>query len=60
MAGVENLRKVVDDILVYGQTNQELLDQVVRVLDRCREHKLTLNRRNFSSAWRNMTTSATR
>ncbi len=47
LAGLANLRKVVDDILVYGETNQEVLDSVKAVLERCREHKITLNRKKF-------------
>ncbi len=47
LAGVANLRKVVDDILVYGESNQELLDKVREVLERCREHKITLNKKKF-------------
>ncbi len=47
LAGVINLRKVVDDILVYGQNNQELLNSVREVLERCREHKITLNAKKF-------------
>ena len=39
--------KVVDDILVYSRTNQELLDSVVKVLERCRENKITLNPKKF-------------
>ncbi len=47
LAGVDNLRKVVDDVLVYGQSNQELLDNVIRVLEKCKEHKITLNPKKF-------------
>ncbi len=60
LAGVENLRKVVDDILVYGHTNQELLDNVISILERCKEHRITLNQRSLSSERRKSIMSATR
>ena len=47
LAGIPNMAKVVDDILVHATNNQELLDSTVKVLDRCRENKITLNPKKF-------------
>ncbi len=47
LAGKESIRKVVDDILVYGQSNQELLDNTIKLLEQCRRHKITLNPKKF-------------
>ncbi len=47
LQGVQHYCKVVDDILVHGETNQDLLNTVIDVLDRCRAHKITLNPKKF-------------
>ena len=43
LQGIEQVEKVVDDILIQGETAQEHLNTVVAVLNRCREHGITLN-----------------
>ena len=43
LQGIEQVEKVVDDILIQGETAQEHLNAVVAVLNRCREHGITLN-----------------
>ena len=43
LQGIEKVEKVVDDILIQGETAQEHLNTVVAVLNRCREHGITLN-----------------
>ena len=48
LAGLDHLRKVVDDILIFGESNQELLTRVVEVLERCRENGITLNPKKFN------------
>ena len=45
--GLASVAKVVDDILVYGSTPQAHLNSVIKVLDRCRERKVTLNPKKF-------------
>jgi transposase InsO family protein len=47
MEGLVGVSKVVDDILVFSDTAQEHLRRVVRVLDRCREHGITLHPKKF-------------
>ena len=43
LQGIEQVEKVVDDILIQGETAQEHLNTVVTVLNNCREHGITLN-----------------
>ena len=43
LQGIEQVEKVVDDILIQGETAQKHLNTVVAVLNRCREHGITLN-----------------
>ena len=40
LQGIEQVGRVVDDILTHGETAQ---NTVVAVLNRCREHSVTLN-----------------
>ena len=46
--GIERVEKVVDDILIYNSSAQEHLSNVVKVLDRCRKHRITLNPKKFN------------
>ena len=43
LQGIEQVEKVVDDILIQGETAQEHLNTIVAVLNRCREHSIILN-----------------
>ncbi len=45
--GLEQFRKVVDDLLIYGSSKQDLLNHVLQVLDRCRKNRITLNPKKF-------------
>ena len=47
LQGVQHYCKVVNDILVHGETNQNPLDTVIHVLDCSRAHKITLNSNKF-------------
>ena len=47
LEGIENCVKVVDDVLVWDSTYEEHLQRVKRILQRCREHKITINRSKF-------------
>ena len=43
LAGIPGLHKLVDDILICGETKEELMDRIVMVLDRCRANHITLS-----------------
>ena len=43
LQGIEQVEKLVDDNLIQGETTQEHLNTVVAVLNRYREHGITLN-----------------
>ena len=43
LQGIEQIKKVANDILIQGETAQEHLNTIVAVLNRCREHGITLN-----------------
>ena len=43
LQGIEQIEKVVDDILIQGEIAQEHLNTVVAVLNRFRKHGITLN-----------------
>lgn len=47
LAGIPNLQKVVDDILIYDKTFEEHYIHIRQVLDRCRETGITLNPEKF-------------
>lgn len=44
MEGLDNVSKIVDDVLVYAETLAEHQEAVERFLERCRVHGITLNR----------------
>ena len=48
MAGLTDVTKVVDDILVATNTFKDNVSKTVQVLDRCRLHKITLHPRKFN------------
>ena len=48
LQGIEQVEKVVDDILIQGETAQKHLNTVVAVLSRSRKHGITLIRRKCS------------
>ena len=43
--GLQNIHKVVDDILISGSTKQECLDRVRQVLERSRQFGITISRK---------------
>jgi hypothetical protein len=47
LAGLTNVQKVVDDILVHSQTFKQHIETVISVLRRCREHGITLSKKKF-------------
>jgi transposase InsO family protein len=50
LAGLPNFEKVVDDILIHGQTYEEHIENVKAFLLRCREAGITLNPKKFNLA----------
>ena len=45
LAGISNIKKIVDDILIFGQNRKSVLDTARQVLRRCREHGITLSKK---------------
>ena len=43
LAGVLGMQKLVNDILMTGKTKDELLEGIEQVLERCKEHSITLS-----------------
>ena len=50
LMGVENVEKVVDDMLVHTETFPEHVKNIVEVLERCRKNKITLSPSKFQFA----------
>ena len=44
---LENTERVMDDTLIYDEILQDHYDKVRHYLQKCREHKITLNRDKF-------------
>jgi len=40
-----DIQKIVDDVLLQGETEQEVLNLLVKCLERCRKHNITLSRK---------------
>ena len=47
LSGVPGVHKLVDDILVYGQTYEELLGRIRQVFERCDEWGITLSKGKY-------------
>ncbi|NJL70883.1 MAG: hypothetical protein HC888_04345 [Candidatus Competibacteraceae bacterium] len=47
ISGLEGVTKLVDDILIQAPSLAVLRDRIRAVLDRCREHGITISRRKF-------------
>ena len=43
LAGIPGVHKLVDDILVCGETKEELMERVIMVMERCKDHNITLS-----------------
>ena len=50
LSDIDHLQKVVDDIIVEDDTFPEHVSRVRTVLNRCREHAITLNAKKFQFA----------
>ena len=44
---IQNIRKIVDDIIIYDPTYEEHVKHVREVLERCRQRKISLKREKF-------------
>lgn len=47
LSGLKNIKKVVDDILVFGPSFKDMYESVRAVLTRCHEHGITLSPKKF-------------
>ena len=47
LAGIQGVYKLVDDILVYGETHVELLHRIKLVFERCLEWGITLSKKKY-------------
>ena len=47
LQGIQNVKKVVDDILTYSPDFRSHVASTIQLLDKCREHKITLNPKKF-------------
>ena len=47
LIGIQNIRKIVDDIIIYDRTYEEHVKHVREVLERCRQRKISLKREKF-------------
>ncbi|MEM7375732.1 MAG: reverse transcriptase family protein, partial [Bacteroidota bacterium] len=47
LEGIDRVQKVVDDMIVYSKGFPEHVSTVVKVLEACRKHKITLNPSKF-------------
>ena len=45
--GIRNTQKIVDDILICGETMDELIDTIRQVLQKCREHNIVISEKNL-------------
>ena len=45
--GLPWTRKIVDDILVWAETEEELMERTRIVLSRCKKHNITISRKKL-------------
>ena len=45
LRGIPGVEKLVDDILIYGSSEEEFVERVKSVFERCRSHQITLARK---------------
>ena len=48
LAGIDNLQKVVDDILAHDTTFSAYIERIWNILTRCKEQGITLNANKFT------------
>ena len=44
LAGIPDIQKLVDDILITGKTKKELLERIEMVFKRCQDRQITLSK----------------
>ena len=47
LTGIPNVQKVVDDILIHTDTFKDNVRYLIKVLERCQEHSITLSTEKF-------------
>ena len=47
LAGMKDFRKIVDDVVVFDHNEQEHVEHVRQLLQRCKEKQISLNREKF-------------
>ena len=47
LSGIPGVSKLVDDILIVGDTVETLLDRIKKVFQRCEEHDITLSKKKY-------------
>ena len=47
LAAIPNVKKLVDDVLIFGSTKEELLGMIQLVFEECREWNITLAEKKF-------------
>ena len=47
LAGMKDFRKIVDDVVIFDQNEQEHVEHVRQILQRCQEKNISLNRDKF-------------
>ena len=47
--GIQHLTKIVDDIIIHCKSEKEALETVEKILQRCREHHITLGRNKIQA-----------
>ena len=50
LVGITGMYKLVDNILIYGNTESQLIERIEEVLKRCEEHKITLSNSTYNWA----------
>ena len=48
--GITGVQKIVDDILICGQTEEAVISKMREVLQRCRQHQITISNRKLTLA----------
>ena len=47
LSGITGVSKLVDDVLVVGNTAEQLLERIKTVFERCEEHDITLSQKKY-------------
>ena len=47
LSGIQNIVKIVDDILVFGKNREDIMKTSREIFKRCEQHGITLNRKKY-------------